>query len=75
MVLAIDSTKNNIDTLTGHLDKKIEKYNKTSKLKYEISLSVGASHYSYQNPISVEKILNQADKHMYEQKKKKKKEE
>jgi diguanylate cyclase (GGDEF)-like protein len=73
-VLAMGAEPKNISKVLSRLRKNIENFNKKEKRLYNISLSIGASYYNPQKPVSVEELIDNADKSMYNTKSKKKKE-
>ena len=72
VVLAIDIADLNADTHMDRLQDQIEMHNGQKNRKYRISLSVGYSCYDPGNPCSIDELMGQADKRMYEQKRSKK---
>lgn len=73
VVLALNSSENQIITIKNRLNQYLRDYNKFKNISYDLSLSVGVSVYNPQDPISLKKLLIQADTLMYEDKKLKKK--
>jgi diguanylate cyclase (GGDEF)-like protein len=70
VVMPIIST-NNIDNITGRLDKTIQSYSLKRKRGYNLSFTIGLAYYDPENPSSINDLLVQADKLMYERKKSK----
>jgi two-component system cell cycle response regulator len=51
------------------LQKNLDEINETMKRGYRLSMSIGMSFYDPENPNSIDELLTEADKSMYEQKK------
>jgi diguanylate cyclase (GGDEF)-like protein/PAS domain S-box-containing protein len=75
VILAIEgASEAGPDLLTERLRGNLVAYNNTeSDRKYRLSLSFGAVAYDPKNPMSIDMLLSQADKNMYEEKQGKKK--
>ena len=71
-VLAIDTPDVNSEILTTRLQKLIDTHNRQGNRRYRLSISVGCSYYDPVNPCSIDELMVQADKLMYEHKKSKK---
>lgn len=56
------------DIVSSRLQKNIDEFNKGLNRGYKLSMSVGIALYNPENPASVDELLSQADKSMYEQK-------
>ncbi len=72
-VIPIGTTGHNIDKLTNRLRENIENHNLSEKRNYTLSMSFGVSYYDPVAPCSVNELIANADKMMYEQKRLKKK--
>ena len=72
VVIPIGTAKDNIEIIISRFDKSIETYNSKSNREYNLSLSYGLAFYDPANPCSLDELLMQADKTMYEHKKHKK---
>jgi diguanylate cyclase (GGDEF)-like protein/PAS domain S-box-containing protein len=72
VIIPIGTTGDNIDIITSRFEKSIEIYNSKSKREYNLSLSYGLAYYDPENPCSIDELLTQADKIMYEHKRHKK---
>jgi diguanylate cyclase (GGDEF)-like protein/PAS domain S-box-containing protein len=72
VIIPIGTTGDNIDIITSRFEKSIEIYNSKSKREYNLSLSYGLTYYDPENPCSIDELLTQADKIMYEHKRHKK---
>jgi len=71
-ILAIDPTDADSEILTGRLQSLIDTRNNQENRRYKLSISVGYSYYDPGNPCSLNELMVQADKLMYEHKKSKK---
>jgi diguanylate cyclase (GGDEF)-like protein len=69
-ILAIDTTDETKEVLMKRLHAILETYNRPDK-KYQLSLSVGISHYDPEHPSSLDELMAQADTLMYEEKRNK----
>ena len=58
--------------ISDRLEKNLKLYNEQSGAKHRISLSWGTAYFEPDSPCSIEELLAQADKAMYEMKKRKK---
>jgi diguanylate cyclase (GGDEF)-like protein len=72
VVIPIGTTEEGAKIAISRFYKNLERHNKEIKSDYDLSLSVGIACYDPENPSSVDDLLKQADKLMYEQKMKKK---
>jgi diguanylate cyclase (GGDEF)-like protein/PAS domain S-box-containing protein len=72
VIIPIGTTGDNIDIITSRFQKSIEIYNSKNKREYNLSLSYGLAYYDPENPCSIDELLTQADKTMYEHKRYKK---
>ena len=59
--------------LTTRLEKNLRDFNAEKILAYSLSLSIGITHFDPAHPVSVEELLSQGDRLMYQQKLGKKK--
>ena len=57
--------------MLNRLKKAIESDNAKNKRAYELSFSIGAAYFDPSSPCTVDELLSQADKSMYEQKRNK----
>jgi diguanylate cyclase (GGDEF)-like protein len=73
VVMPIGSNGVEVNALLDRLQRKIEEYNRKDVLPYELSLSIGVTFFNPQHPCSIDSLLSQADKSMYENKRNKKK--
>lgn len=70
--LGLCDNENTKDVILSRLNKIIEEHNKRDKRLFHISLSIGCIIHNPQEPIPLEDLLKEADKLMYEDKRKKK---
>lgn len=72
VVLSIEKTGNNTELLTTRLQEHIESHNNRKGGKhFKLSISMGIAIYDPEYPCFIDKLLSQADKLMYEQKRNK----
>jgi len=71
-VLALETAENTLDVIRTRIQEKVELYNTKNNLSYKLSLSMGIVEYNPENPCSIDKLMAQADKLMYEEKRSKK---
>lgn len=70
-VIPVGFAGDSIDTIHNRLQNNLNAYNKSNKRKYKLSMSAGIVYYDPASPCSLDDLLAEADKKMYEQKKKK----
>ncbi|MDH4230406.1 MAG: diguanylate cyclase [Nitrospirota bacterium] len=68
VVMPIGNKEESVPLLTKRLDDNIRNYNEKKIHKHTLSLSVGITYYDPAHPASLEELLSQGDKMMYEQK-------
>jgi diguanylate cyclase (GGDEF)-like protein/PAS domain S-box-containing protein len=73
VVISAVTTGYNPGEITARLQKSIQVHNAKANRSYKLSLSIGIAYYEPENPCSIEELLAQGDKLMYEQKKNKQK--
>ena len=73
VVMPVGNKVESIPLLTARFDNKLRDYNAKKLHKHTISLSVGITHYDPAHPVTLEELLSQGDKMMYQQKLAKKK--
>ncbi len=71
-VIPVDTTEENAKVAASRLQKNIDTHNEKISRDYKLSISVGISYYDPNFPTSIDKLLSQADKSMYERKRNKK---
>ena len=57
------------EIVSVRLQYNLDELNETLKRGYQLSMSIGVSFYNPENPCSIDELLTEADKSMYEQKK------
>lgn len=62
-----------VGIITARLQEKLDIHNAKSNRGYKLLISVGIAYYDPENPCSIDELLAQADKLLYEQKKHKQK--
>jgi len=72
VIIPIGTAKDNIGIITSRFEKSIEAYNSKGDREYSLALSYGLAYYDPEKPCSLDELLMQADKTMYEHKKHKK---
>jgi diguanylate cyclase (GGDEF)-like protein len=73
VVIPVANTGDNIEIITSRLQKSLEIHNAERDRSYKLSLSFGIAYYDPENPCSIDELLVQGDKLMYEQKRHKQK--
>jgi PleD family two-component response regulator len=70
--MAMETPETNIEILTKRLKANMDVFNKETSKPYQLSFSFGLTRFKPENPCSIDKLISEADKMMYEQKKNKK---
>ena len=70
-VFPIDASQEGMERAMSRLEKKIEMYNKSKDNPFQLSVSMGVSHYDPDHPSTIDELLVRADKIMYEEKRRK----
>ncbi len=65
LIFAIESDEISGETMLARLQEQLDAYNARSNLKHPLSISAGMAHYHWQQPASLETLLEQADRAMY----------
>ena len=73
VVLAMEAQKDSAEILIARLQDKLKSGNVEGKRRYKLSLSVGVAYYDPEHPRSIDELLHEADRLMYEQKRSKQK--
>ena len=68
VVLAAIDTDESTQSLTMRLQEKLDEANERGSRPYDLSFSVGVAHFSDDDNHSIEELMAQADRAMYEQK-------
>jgi diguanylate cyclase (GGDEF)-like protein len=71
-ILTIDTSQNNIDVIHSRLQSNVDSYNLVSVRGYSLSFSLGVMQVDLSSTFTVDALLSQADKAMYEHKNAKK---
>ncbi len=71
-ILAIDTTDINPEIIITRLQNLIDIRNRQENRRYTLSVSVGSSFYDPENPRSIDNLMAEADRLMYEHKRSKK---
>ena len=71
VVIPVGTEGDDIEKITGRLQKIVARHNETNTRKFKLSLSVGVALYSPSNPCSVDELLILGDRSMYKQKRNK----
>ena len=66
--LTNDSKPNFENTITEHLLKNLKSFNEQNQHRYKLTLSMGIARENPEHPCPIDKLITQADKLMYEQK-------
>ncbi|MFB3897277.1 MAG: GGDEF domain-containing protein, partial [bacterium] len=69
--LAIETLDKSHDMILNRLQENITAQNIHGTRSYQLSISVGIAQYKPDNPVTIEELLDQADREMYAQKRKK----
>jgi diguanylate cyclase (GGDEF)-like protein/PAS domain S-box-containing protein len=73
LIFAIESDDISGETMLARLQEQLDAYNARSNLKHPLSISAGMARYHWQQPASLETLMEQADRAMYVVKQNKKK--
>jgi len=68
VVLAIETDGAPAEVLTGRLQENLEARNAEGDLRYKLSLSMGLARYDPERGCSIDELVAQADRAMYERK-------
>ncbi len=68
VVLAIETDEASTEILTTRLQENLEACNARGDCRYKLALSTGIAHYDPELPCSIDELVAQADRAMYEQK-------
>jgi diguanylate cyclase (GGDEF)-like protein/PAS domain S-box-containing protein len=75
LIIFPDNSLKEASLIKERLDKDLIKLNQTLKKPYKIDLSIGLSEYDPADPLTMDELIRIADQKMYEEKKKKQKNE
>jgi diguanylate cyclase (GGDEF)-like protein/PAS domain S-box-containing protein len=68
VILGVDASMENAETLTSRIQVALERRNQQGDPPYQLSLSLGITHYDPEAPSTVSELIAQADDLMYKQK-------
>lgn len=68
VAIPVGTAGDTIEIITARLQKSFEIYNEERNCSYKLSLSVGTAYYDPEHPCSIDELLIQGDKLMYERK-------
>lgn len=68
VAIPVGTAGDTIEIITARLQKSFEIYNEERNCSYKLSLSVGTAYYDPERPCSIDELLIQGDKLMYERK-------
>ena len=71
VVIPVESAGSDGVGIENRLQEKIEHHNAKGERQYMLSISCGIAHYDPLTPSSIDELLHQGERLMYEQKKKK----
>ena len=71
VALAIDSAENPGENMLKRLQEQLDIHNTWFDQDYALSFSIGSAHYEWNNPRSLELLLEEADQEMYADKRQK----
>lgn len=67
-VLAIGASRESLEVINTRFQRNLEVYNKENNRNYKLSFNIGAAYYEPGCPCSIDELIANADKSMYEQK-------
>jgi two-component system cell cycle response regulator len=73
VVIPVGPGRNTIEIINTRFQQNLKKLNEKKNRRYELSISIGVVHYDPEKPCSIDELLAQGDKKMYEQKRLKRK--
>lgn len=71
-ILAIDTTFQEFEPIQERLKEQIAQFNETGRKPYPLSMSVGIAPFDPEKVYTIEELMAEADRRLYEEKKKKK---
>jgi diguanylate cyclase (GGDEF)-like protein len=71
VVMPIKTTGDNLEIVINRLQKAVAMDNTRSKREYKLSISIGTAYFDPLSPCTIDELLSQADRLMYEQKRSK----
>lgn len=70
-VFPIDASQEGMERAMSRLEKNLETFNESKDNPFQLSISMGVSHYDPEHPSTIDELLVRADKIMYEEKQRK----
>jgi diguanylate cyclase (GGDEF)-like protein/PAS domain S-box-containing protein len=70
-VFLVGASQEGMEAAESRLRKTIEEFNASKENPFQLSISMGASHYDPSRPCTIDELLVRADKIMYEEKRRK----
>lgn len=71
VLFPVETTETSVELISSRLYDSLKTFNDTSSREYTLSASVGVSYYDPENPRTLDELLMEADRRMYEQKNRK----
>jgi len=68
VVIPVGTAGDSVEIIIARLQKAVEVHNSKGIRRYKLSLSAGIAYYNPEHPCSIDELLIQGDKSMYEQK-------
>lgn len=68
VIILNGAKKSDAEIVASRLQKNLDDFNEKVKHSHQLLMSVGVAFYNPENPASIDELLSQADKSMYEQK-------
>lgn len=72
-VISVGAIGDNTEMITARFQKNLKDYSTKNKRSYTLSISFGISYYNPESPCSIDELLRQAEKFMYDEKMRKQK--
>jgi GGDEF domain-containing protein len=69
--MPIGKRGDNIELIVSRLQRAVEIHNARGRREYKLSISTGVAYFSSWSPCTIDELLSQADKSMYQEKRKK----
>ena len=73
VVVPVGTSKDHVEVITERFIRILSAHNAQEDRKYELSISIGLGYYDPAEPVSLDELLMQADRMMYEEKRRKQK--
>ncbi len=69
VIIPVGTADDKIEVIRNRFYKKLDEYNENRDHEYPITISIGLSFYDPSNPITLEELIEEADRDMYRSKK------